>query len=203
MYLREHAVGHLWVQDVAHPGGLPGRERIVGRREESPSECESAVWPSQLTGPMNLTVRGCQMEEGAAGEASERWDGTFGQLGPICCHFHGQTLELSGMKLSTDQVPPKRQGSLRPGAEMQRGWEWEGWPRAMLGCFWVQMEGEWKGAGPAPPPQPLPTLLSPQTSRGPARPQCCQAEPGLAPLYPRPLGVKVGGGGQAEASFRS
>lgn len=53
---------------------------------------------------------------------------------------------------------------------MPRGWEWEGWPSATLGCFWVQMEGEWKGAGPAPPPQPLPALLSPQTSRGSARP---------------------------------
>lgn len=51
---------------------------------------------------------------------------------------------------------PKRQGSPGPGGEMPRGWVWEGWPSATLGCFWVQMEGEWKGAGPAPPPNPSP-----------------------------------------------
>ena len=51
-------------------------------------------------------VRGCQTVEGGIQERRPRWDGTFGQLGPICCHFHGQAWELSGMKLSTDKVPP-------------------------------------------------------------------------------------------------
>lgn len=88
---------------------------------------------------------------------------------------------------------PQRPGSPRPGGENAEGAGVGGVAHATLGCFWVQMEGEWKGAEPAPPPQPLPALLSPHTSRGSARPQC-QAEAwagSLVPTDPRESGLGV------------
>ena len=86
--------------------------------------------------------------------------------------------------------------------ECRGGGGWAGWPGATLGCFWVQMEGEWKGAGPAPPPRPLPALLSLQTSRGSARPQRLPSL-GWFPYAQGPLGVKVGGSSLAGAPFRT
>lgn len=94
---------------------------------------------------------------------------------------------------------PQRPGSPRPGGENAEGAGVGGVAHATLGCFWVQMEGEWKGAEPAPPPQPLPALLSPHTSRGSARPQC-QAEAWAGSLVPKD--PRVGRGGQARAPFR-
>lgn len=130
-------------------------------------------------------------------ERRPRWGGIFGQLGPICCHFHGQTCELSGMKLSTDQVPPSpapapRQGSPHPGGEHAEGAGTGGvaglHAQLLLGADGGRMEGGWASSSS----RPLPTLLSPQTSRGSARPQH-GAEPGLASLCPRTPGNQGGG----------
>lgn len=112
-------------------------------------------------------------------------------MGPICRHFHGQTWELSGMKLSTDQVPSRDRAALCPGGENAEGAGMGGVARRhawlLLGADGGRMEeGRASSSSSTPPCPPLP-----QTSRGSVRPQC-QAEPGLVPLCPRPWESRSG-----------
>lgn len=119
-------------------------------------------WLAATMARSPASLMGEELSDGGVGGLQERrprWDGTFGQLGPICRHFHGQTCELSGMKLSTDQDPPQRRGSPRPGGEKARGREREGWPRsaprsAASGCRWREWKGEGLSSSSRAPPHP-------------------------------------------------
>lgn len=84
-------------------------------------------------------------------------DGTFGQLGLICRHFHGQTWGLSGMKLSTDQASPRDRAALAQEGRMLRGWEWEGGQGSCLaasGCRWRENGRGLASSSSLAPPHP-------------------------------------------------
>lgn len=84
---------------------------------------------------------------------------------------------------------------------MLRGREQEGWPGSTPGCSWVQMEGEWKGAGPAPPPGPSPPSSPLRQAEGLPDPSMGLSL-GWLPCAQGPLGIKVGDCGQAGTPFR-
>lgn len=140
------------------------------------------------------------MEEGDTRETSETgWD--IWAVGAYLSPFSRADLGIKWHEIEHRPGSPQRQAALAQEGRMLRGREWEGWLGPTLGCFWVQMEGEWKGAGPAPPPGPSPpsSLLRqaeglPDTRTG--------LSLGWFPCAQGPLGVKVGGGGQAGTPFR-
>lgn len=68
---------------------------------------------------------------------------------------------------------------------MQRGRGWAGWPGATLGCFWVQMEGEWKRVGRLLPSDPSSPSSPFRQAEGLPDPSVCRAWAGsLVPKDP-------------------
>lgn len=97
------------------------------------------------------------------------------------------------MKLSTDQVPPRGRAALArrgdaEGVGLGGVAQCHAW--LLLGADGGRMEGGWPSS--SSPTSPRPPLSS--DKQRVCQTQCCQAEPELAPLYPRLLGVKVGSG---------
>lgn len=165
MHLRERAGGHLWVQAVPTLGAHLVEKALWGEGKSAPASVSQQYSPLSSR-PHGPDSEGLSDGGGGCGRGIREMGRDIWAVGADLLPFSRADLGIKWHEIEHRPGSPQRQGSPRPGAEMQREQEWEGWPRATLGCFWVQMEGEWKGAGPAPPPQPLPALLSPQTSRG-------------------------------------
>lgn len=186
----ESAVGCLWLRPWWR------RDACRGSGKKAPFEDGAAVRPSQRLMSEVLA------EEGGCAERRRRWDGTFGQLGPICRSFSRAGLGIKWHEIEHRPGSPQRQGSPRPGGENAEGAGVGGVAHATLRCFWVQMEREWKGAEPAPPPQLLPTSSLLTQAEGLPDPSV-RLKPGLAPLCPQtPESWGWGGGNQARAPFR-
>lgn len=100
-------------------------------------------------------------------ERCRRWD--IWAVGADLSPFSRADVGIKWHEIEHRPGFPQRQGSPCPGGENAEGVGMGGGPGVMLGCFWVQMEGEWKGAGQLLLPGPSPPL-SPQTGRGSARP---------------------------------
>lgn len=120
-------------------------------------------------------------------------------VGAYLSSFSRADLGIKWHEIEHRPGSPQRQGSPRPGGENAEGAGEGGVPGTTLGCFWVQMEGEWKGAGPAPPHCPsLPSSLLRQAEGLPD--PSFRLSLGWLPCTQGLLRVKVRGGGQA--SFR-